>query len=227
MAVVAVFGLAPAIADTATQMSCQTDSGCSMDNCSAAQYIYDAGTDTCPCSCTGSCLNDTTKTQNNDSSYTCETAHSEFGDLCNNSMCSCCYRPGGNGLACNPTNHVIKVGCEAVETGYCWYGTGKTKQQKSISEYCAKDIMMDISYYCDKGYYGLTSNSASGTCTQCPEMDGVWTDSARTTLVRKTTTEYLGVGSTAADCCLPELQSGQYYYDATGKFNNNLSSLMQ
>ena len=217
MSVFVAFGLTSAMADTS--MSCQVDSGCSMENCSSAVYIYDSSSDTCPCSCAGTCLNNTTKTYNNNGSYTCEGAQLQFGsDPCSELMCTCCYAPGRNDLGCGANNnHVITVGCQAAQSGNCT----RHHVEMPISEYCASITDGVYYYYCDKGYYGLTANSASGVCTICPDAESVWSDSGHNNPVHKTTTEYLGYGSTENDCCLPELGSGSYYYDTIGKFSNH------
>lgn len=66
-------------------------------------------------------------------------------------------------------------------------------------------------YQCATGYYGSSSNGISG-CTQCPTWNGVYTDSAKTTLVRGTS----NAGTTAITGCY--IAAGTYY-DASGTFN--------
>lgn len=78
---------------------------------------------------------------------------------------------------------------------------------------CTNDLTSPIelcTYNCSKGYYGLGFFSSS--CTQCPQWSGVYTNSAKTTLARGTTSKS---GATAITDCY--IAAGTYY-DATGTF---------
>lgn len=65
-------------------------------------------------------------------------------------------------------------------------------------------------YRCAAGYYGSSTNGTSG-CSACPTWTNVYTNSARTTLARGTSSD----GTTAITSCY--IATGTYY-DATGTF---------
>lgn len=64
---------------------------------------------------------------------------------------------------------------------------------------------------CASGYYGKTTNGTTG-CTQCPTATNIYTNSARTTLARGTST--YGDNEYISGCFIAQ----GTYYDATGTF---------
>jgi hypothetical protein len=83
-------------------------------------------------------------------------------------------------------------------------------ESKSINSSCTCVTIM--TYRCKGGYYGTVGTSSPGTCTQCPEADSIYTNSALTTKARGTSTA--SKNATVDTCALP---TGTYY-DATGTF---------
>jgi len=106
---------------------------------------------------------------------------------------------------CQASN-CISDAWKALRTGY------ESRTYRSCSTTGASGTCnASTQYRCAAGYYGTSTNGTSG-CSQCPTWSGVYTDSARTTLVRGTSS---ADSNTAITGCY--VVAGTYY-DATGTF---------
>ncbi|MCM1294145.1 MAG: hypothetical protein NC311_01115 [Muribaculaceae bacterium] len=116
-----------------------------------------------------------------------------------------------SGYGCVNAKCVKCTSCSNCTSDTSWsaYGTG---YQRITYRTCACNgtCNTSYSYRCAAGYYGSSTNGTSG-CTQCPTWTGVYTTSAKTTLVRGTS----AAGATAITGCY--ISTGTDY-DVTGTF---------
>ncbi len=102
--------------------------------------------------------------------------------------------------------------CTDCTSDTSWSSSGTTGYQKKTTATCNAGVCTKTTAYrCAAGYYGSSTNGTSG-CTQCPTWSGVYTDSARTKLVRG----YSDAGATAITNCFI-IPAG--LHDVAGNFN--------
>lgn len=193
------------ISSNANAVSCNWGDGCTMTYCTYAETIYDSGSDTCPCSCLGSCVGDYVAQTNADGSVTCVPGGQHEMDPCE-----------GYALTdvCDMTTTIIGGG-SVVKVSY----TARTTFPSNVLQPCRRKAstycsLYGVSYMCNIGYYNLTGSGDSSTCTQCPAATDMWTDSTHTTPVRGTTSHYVNTND-PTQCCMV----AGTYYDVSGTFD--------
>ncbi|MDR0741718.1 MAG: hypothetical protein LBF28_03005 [Rickettsiales bacterium] len=139
----------------------------------------------------------------------------------------CCY---GNTTSCDneycgwisgSSCPCVTVQCTACASDGTWTdASGGNYQSQEYGGTCSENSCTSSGtcssrstrYRCKGGYYGTVNGSTAPTCTQCPQDDGIYTNSDRTTKARGTSTA--GSNGTVGTCTLP----AGTYYDSTGTF---------
>ncbi|MDR0741693.1 MAG: hypothetical protein LBF28_02875 [Rickettsiales bacterium] len=124
---------------------------------------------------------------------------------------------------CNGNNSLPfkQLSCSACASDGTWTDiSGENYQSQKYGGTCNENSCTSYGtcssrstrYRCKGGYYGTVNGSTAPTCTQCPQADGIYTDSDRTIKARGTSTA--GSNGTVGTCTLP----AGTYYDSTGTF---------
>lgn len=119
--------------------------------------------------------------------------------ICATSLTNKCYKNGSG-------KYFLLKYCSNCSSGY--------KLNEYYFEACSNGNLTSPFQICHKicavGYYNTKNDPLS--CTQCPQWSGVYTNSAKTTLARGTTSK--SGATTITDCYI----AAGTYYDATGTF---------